>query len=393
MKKNERKKVLASALALLLCLALLAGCAGTPETSPSNSGEPEASASTMEGIPESMKPFIEDLEPLETPVTLNTGSGTGVVHDFPQYLAEKVGLYDSVGIDLNISYYSSGPLVVEAMAAKSLDVAGTGIGGLIAGGVQDVFKITGIRADESVAQQFIVKTDSQIYKDGINEFGFYGTKESWQNAEIYVGPATNLQYALGQAMEKFGLKLDDLNIVYSDVSNCNTALYADKGDCWGLWNTYAYDSRLSDGYAVALSAADVGVSLPAGNYVRNDLLENPDYEQALQLWSDCQFAMVDWMQASDENMELAIDYFCEWNEEQGVTADRDTVSRMMKEFTLYTKEDNVALFTEKGEQGFYKATEMLLPAMDFYVYDLASYTEADMDKITDDLLDPSLIVE
>lgn len=339
-----------------------------------------------------IEPYFEGITPLNEATTLNVGIGASILHDFPAYLAWKIGAYEKLGLKSELQYFANGPLMIEAMKAGALDVAGSGVGGLLAGTVQGIIDILQIRVDEAVVQKYFVRRDSAMAKDGMNEAGFLGTADSWSKAQIYLPPGTTLQYLCGVAMGKIGLSLDNLKTVYMDAKNVNTAIYSGQGDAWALWNLFGYAGALQQDYVEAFSGKTLGISFASASFASKSAMADPKLSEAVRVWIEGQFAVIDWMQASPANMESAIDYYFEWCEEEGIMAAKEDILNYMNDVIFFNKEDNLKLLTERNKDGLLLAEAMLLSPMDFFISQ-GNYSETDKEKLLDGDFNPVFVVE
>ncbi len=334
--------------------------------------------------PTDITTYFAQIEPLDERVQLNIGIGYGIYHDFFTYLAYKLGGLDMVGIDANLIYTANGPLLIEAMGSGAIDCGGSGIGGILMGGVQNSIEVIAIRMNEAIVQKYYVKDDSAIAKDGINEFGFYGSKDSWAEAEVYLPAGTTLQYEFGTAMGKLGMTLDQMNVTYTEATNIFTVLASGQGDAWALWNMTAYDDFLKDGYLEAINGVTAGIYLPAASYVSRIALEDPMKAEAIKRWFACERAVILWLQASEENMQTAIDYMYEWCEDQGVVCTREAVDNCFHDATPFTIDENIEMFTTVDEEsGLLTVAKMLESPMDYFVSN-GNYTQEDYAKLYDE---------
>ena len=259
----------------------------------SGSGPRGAASAAQPGGEGSLEYYLAKVKPLDKTVKLRVGIGAGILHDFPAYAAFKMGGLENAGVDVEHVYFANGPLMVEAFGSNAIDVAGYGVGGVLAGSVKGVHQIIQTRMNEAVVQKYFAKNSSDIVKDGINpDTGFYGKPETWKGKSIYVPPGTTLQYLLGVAVTKLGMTMDDVNPVFMDAPNVNTALYADKGEVWGLWNLFGYAKDIQDDYVELFSGKSLGITFMAASVARKSALDDPDLKAAIGKWIECQFAVI-----------------------------------------------------------------------------------------------------
>ena len=371
------KKITSVLLVVAMVIMLTAGCGDASSDNGSDSTQSSSGSTAVQSLQER----FDEIEPLDKEVTLNIGIGAGILHDFPAYLAWKAGGLEKANVKGDLKYFANGPLMVEAITAKSLDVAGYGIGGILAGNVLDETDVVMLRMDECIVQKYFVKADSDIAKAGKDEkTGFYGTKDNWKGKQIYLPQGTTLQYLLGEALAQMDMTFDDIKPVYMDAKNVNTAIYAGQGDAWALWNMYGYSANLEGEFVEAFNGVDAGISLLAASVARKGAMDDPDLKAAIGKWVECQYAVIDWMQESEENMQAAVDYFYEWCQEEGVMAEKEDLYRYMTDAKFYTAEECYDLMTTKGDSENYIGEEMLLKPMDFFISQ-GNYKEADKEKI------------
>ena len=383
MKGSMKKRVRVLAVVIVLAM-LFAGCEVKPKEA--SGGDSDAS-----GPEKSLQEHFDEIEPLDEEVALNIGIGAGILHDFPAYLAWKAGGLEKANVKGELMYFANGPLMVEALTAKSLDVGGYGIGGILAGTVLGEADIIQIRMDEAIVQKYFVRADSDIGEAGLDdETGLYGTKEQWQGKQIYLPQGTTLQYLLGEALAKMDMTFEDIEPVYMDAKNVNTAIYAGQGDAWALWNMYGYSAGLESEFVEAFNGVTADISLLAASVARKDALDDPELTAAIGKWVECQYAVIDWMQESEENMNAAVDYFYEWCQEEGVMAEKDDLYRYMNDVQFYNAEECYDLMVNKGESGNLLGEEMILKPMDFFISQ-GNYTEADKEKLTGGSFDPQFV--
>lgn len=386
-------------LVLVTTLALaISGCGGnspgeSKETNaPPSSAGTSAASSVDESVPgRSIDPFIANIQPLDKVTKLKVGVPPGCIFSFPSYLAGKLGIYEQLNIDAELTHLAGGIPLVEAMKSGDLDVASYGIAGAVFGSIQDVTKIVSIYLDECVSTKVLIRADSDMAKAGRDpNTGILGTPDTWKGKEVYLQSGTNLQYLVGTGLEKMGLTWNDITLVNMDPNNINTAMYAGRGDAWALWNMFGYSSSLGDEYVEAFNGSHVGISLPTVAACTVTAYENPETRAAVYKWVEINCAIADWINASDENFLEAIDYMVEWYEDQGTAGDRETIVKYVQEMRLYDTEYIYKLFTEKSESDQYIALERVYAGLDFYISE-GNYLPEQRDDVSWDDFAPEII--
>lgn len=386
-------------IAILMAVVLLAaGCSSQSGPLASTvSPEPSAPAAQPSGGGEGggsgIEAFTTHIQPLAQPVHLNIGATPGVLHDFPAYLAEALGLLEQYGVEAEISYYGNGPLMVEAMRAGDVDCGGYGLGGLLSGSVQGVADILWIRCDEAVLQKFFAANDSAIVQAGVNpETGFYGRAEDWKGLSTYCAPGTTLQYVLGEALGRLNLTFEDLDMVYMDAQNTTTALHAGQGDVWALWNMYGFTSAVMEGYTDICNGQNLSLNLYNGSVSSKQALQDETKKEAVYLWLECEMAVIDWMKASEDNMRLAAEYYAQWCEDEGISTGGADLYQYINSVTFFGLDEQYKMFTEKTADGTLLAEDAVLGAMDFFISQ-GSYTESDKALLLDGDFNPDFVVQ
>lgn len=384
------KKLLVLILALMLVVAAFAACGTSePAKTPEQGGE-------QQEVNEFEKIF-EGIEPLAEKTKLKIGLFSGSSSAFPSWFIEKVVGFDKFNIDVEFLSSTSGPLFLEAMAADSWDVATYGLGGVI-GSMNGPGSVVIANAIEDSAFRFFARKDGAIVKAGKNvpeSPNLYGDKQSWLDAEILIPTGTTIHYTLVKAVEKFGLKSSDLKITHMDVANAHTAFRANAGDVVGLWNPQCFEERMYEDYVMVVDGPDVGVKLQSGSNANPRSLADPKKREAMKKWLELFWAVADWVNASEENLDVAVQYMIEFNEEEGIKSTEKDCKDSLIYFKLLNMEDNYKLATEKSKEypelnglqaGYYEG-------LNFYI-EQGTYPESMKDEFKKDkYFDTSLILE
>lgn len=398
------KKLIAMILALTLLLSLVA-CASSDQpaqtvqdTTPSDTQtttEP-ATDSQESGQPETatevdFSAYTRKIEPLAEPATLNVATGICILHDLPSYIAYKTGLLEQFGINAELIYFANGPLMVEAMAAGSIDCGGYGLGGVLSGCVQGVTDVLWIRTDEGAMQQYYAPNDSAIVAAGVNpETGFYGTADDWKAMNVIVAPGTALEYTFGAAMERLGLSVDEMNVTYMSQENSLTSLYAGQGDAWCLSNLYGYLADIVDGYTEILNGTQVGAEVYCASVASKTALAEAAKKQAIFTWLECVSAVTEWMNASEENKAIAVQYLTDWCNEQGSDTGGADMNAYLSAVAFFEVEDEVELFSKNADD-LLNVEQSIMGNFDFYVKQ-GNYQEGDRDLILDGDFNPEFVM-
>lgn len=385
------RKSTALLMALLMTTASISGCSessGTQDyTFEKTSEQTEAGAAKEDKI--TVTAALEDngltqlynsIKPLDTKITLKYAGGVGNQLVMPLYIAWKSGGLEKAGITLDFYPTPTGPLSVEALTAGEVDFAGSGIGGIAVGCATGNARMLCWLSDDSVAQKFYVEKDHELASKKVNpDTGFRGTAEDWKGREVYMPSGSTLQFVMSEGLKKIGLTLQDITPVYMNAENINTALYAKKGEVWGLWNFLCYSSKLKSNYEVVMDGHSIGVNLVTAFFTNDKAWENPEKRAALEKMLEIHFATLKWMQTDEHNMEIAAQMMTEWCEKEGTAVSYEENLAYLKDTYYYSLNENLDYFTNKvsGKNGeMVKALDMLMGIMDFYV-EQGNYTEKD----------------
>lgn len=376
----KTKKVLGILLAMSL---LVGGCGakdGMGETKSETGTSATVSEEELDEVWDSVKTYYEGIEPLNEEVTVRYGDGVGYQLSVPIYIAWKSGALEDLGVNLEWYPSASGPLRVEAIAADEIDLFGSGFAGIAIGCAQGSVKMLNYINDDSVVQKFYVKEDDALASAGENEGGFKGTKEDWKGREVYMQSGSTLQYLMGYSLEKIGMSLQDITPVYMDQPNVSAAMFAGKGQTWGVWNFQCYDAALEEeGYVPVVEGDDVGINLVTGYGTSEKAWGDEKTKAGIEKILETHYATLDWMMDSEENMGYAAKALTYWGEQEGTAVPYEENLAYLKETHFYTLEENYEFFTEKAENDYgnmYKALDMMMNTMDFYI-EQGNYQESD----------------
>ena len=322
-----------------------------------------------------------DIEPLENPATVRYIATVGLQLSSPLWIAYESGCLEDAGITLDFIPASTGPLSIEALNAGEVDLVGTGIAGVAVGAVQGTSKVLCYINDDSVVQKFFVKDTNPLASTSFNEeTGFYGTADDWRGVEVYLPAGTTLQYLLGFALDKLGLTLQDVKTIYMDANNVNTAMYANQGEVWGIWNFLCYSAALEEeGYKAVIEGGPAGINLVTAFMTNDEVLSDADKNAAIMKILEYHFATEQWMHESEDNMQFAAEIIAKWCEDEGAVTSVDEMFAYLSETKYYTIDENYEMFTTQvstanGEMS--EAMARLQGIMDFYVSQ-GNYTAQD----------------
>lgn len=374
------KKVFALLLALVLVLALFAGCGKTQPTEPADSTPPETTQPADNGDEAAGTTF--GLTPLDERTTLRVGFFSGSAHGMPFYIADKMGFFDELNIDVEYESFIGGPAMMEASA--SWDICDVGGPGVLNGMKNYDIRMIGLCDNEANTAMF-VRPDSDLAADPTNP-------DLWNGKKIILTTGTTLQYMAANYLNSIGSSIDDVTVVSMDVTSGLTAFMAGEGDAVCAWNAVAYDAE-DQGLVRVTDIGQMGLNNICGLCATQDAINNnPDLVQAAWM---VYYLTWDWCQQSDENMQKAVELYVESCEDEGVRSDESICERAMGVFLCPTVSDAYADMTatepdRSGTGEVLKATNLLFETLDFFI-SIGSYTADDRQTILDKgLVDPSV---
>ncbi len=372
------KKVLVLLLVAAMIATMFTGC-GTNQAPPEPS-KPEP-AENEEG---SDKETTFGLTPMEKRTTLRVGFFSGSAHGMPFYIADKMGFFDELNIDVVYESFIAGPAMMEASA--SWDICDVGGPGVLNGMKNHDMRMIGVCDNEYNTAMF-VRPDSDLAKDLKNP-------DIWKGKTIILTTGTTLQYMAANYLKNIGTSIEDVNVIGMDVTSGLTAFLAGEGDAVCAWNAVAYNAE-DKGLLRVTDIGQMNLNNVCGLCATPEALENK-LDLITTAWM-VYYMTWDWCQASEENMDKAVELYVQSCEEEGVVSDESICRRALEVFECPSVADAYNLMTEKetdrsGSGEVLKATNLLFETLDFFI-SLGNYTSADRQKILDmNLVDPVVAV-
>ncbi len=370
------KKIVALLLAIAMMSTLLAGCAGAPANDQAGTDQPAAKEDETTTF---------GLTPLDERTTLSVGFFSGSAHGMPFYIADQMGFFDELNIDVEYESFIGGPAMMEASA--SWDICDVGGPGVLNGMKNYDIRMIGLCDNESNTAMF-VRPDSDIAKDPKNP-------EVWKGKKIILNTGTTLQYMCASYLESIGASIDDVEIVSMDVTSGLTAFKAGEADAVCAWNAVAYTAD-DDGLVRVTDMGDMKLNNIAGLCATKDALDNKS--QLIETAWMVYYLTWEWCNQSEENMAKAVELYVESCEDEGVVSSESICQRALEEFNCPTVKESYEQMTAKEPDRsgkgaeVLKSTNMLLETLDFFIT-LGSYTEQDRQTILDKGLVDSSVAE
>ncbi|NOV01436.1 aliphatic sulfonate ABC transporter substrate-binding protein [Paenibacillus planticolens] len=294
-KKSFNNKRLS--LLTLITLVLLSACGAKTTGAPTNastaapSGTPAAQSTTATSTPAAA--------PKEK-VVVNIGiqGKTGVLN----YARDK-GYFEkaftAVGAEVKWNEFASGPPHFEAIAAGRLDFGATGGTPLISGQVGGVdFKGIAVTSDGKKGNMIVVPKNSPIKE-----------LKDLKGKKVAVAKGSSAYNFLYMAIDKAGLKGDDVKVIQLQPDEARPALDSGAIDAWSIWEPYATTAVYQSGASILVSGENLNINAPSFLIARTKFTqEHPDltvlflktYEEARKYYVDHQDEIADELSKSQK---------------------------------------------------------------------------------------------
>ncbi|MDD9266113.1 aliphatic sulfonate ABC transporter substrate-binding protein [Paenibacillus sp. GCM10023248] len=255
----------ASLFTLLTFMLLTAACGAKTTTAPTGAGtaapngSPAAGSSAVSSTPASSS---------KEKVVVNIGiqGKTGVL-----VFARDKGYFEkafsAVGAEVKWNEFASGPPHFEAIAAGRLDFGATGGTPLISGQVGGVdFKGIAVTSDGKKGNMIVVPKNSPIKE-----------LKDLKGKKVAVAKGSSAYNFLYMAIDKAGLKGDDVKVIQLQPDEARPALDSGAIDAWSIWEPYATTAVYQTGSSVLVSGEDLNINAPSFLIARTKFTqEHPD---------------------------------------------------------------------------------------------------------------------
>ena len=324
--RKELKWIAATALTA----AMLAGCAGQAKETATSAPAPEttkqteaaatsaAAETTKEAVKETEKAAEEAKE--YEPVTLrvaympNMGSASAII------AARDGGFFDKVGITVELVQFQGGPAEIAAMASGDIDISQIGHGAH-ALCIEGQAKIFGLdlygKSDEVMANK----------EKGIEKI------EDLKGKKVAVTAGTSSEIVLDLALEKAGMKREDLELVEMDANGAVTAMISGNVDACATWSpsTNIIREKMGDKVMTLAGNADFfdKVAFP-GSFIVTDEFAKNNRDSVVRFYA----AVLKAMDYRKDNVEEV----CRWLAKE-IEADPDTIIATKDNYEWLTAKD------------------------------------------------------
>jgi sulfonate transport system substrate-binding protein len=173
-------------------------------------------------------------------------AGTGA-----QALLEAAGLLHKLPFTVKFADFTSGPPILQAMSAGSIDVAGVGNAPPVFGAAGgEKIAIVGARSNNPKSAALLVPKGSSI-----------NSIKDLKGKKIAVAQGSSADYHLLSVLTKAGLTPKDVQLVYLQPAQALAALSSGAVDAWDVWSPYIEQAAAQQGAKVLVDGTGYG-----GNY-------------------------------------------------------------------------------------------------------------------------------
>ncbi len=244
----RRLVVFVGALALLLVVAACgSSTANHPSDPPSSKTSTSSSAAAAAGA--------------TTATTTSTVAGTAS-HSAPalvvgdqagtgaQALLQAAGLLHRLPFAVKFADFTSGPPILQAMNAGSVDVAGVGDAPPVFGAAGgDRIAIVGARRNDPKSAALLVPKGSPI-----------SSIQDLRGRKIAVAQGTSADYHLLTVLQKAGLKPTDVQLVYLQPAQALAAFSSGAVAAWDVWSPFVEQAVIQKGAKVLVDGHGYGAN-------------------------------------------------------------------------------------------------------------------------------------
>lgn len=289
----------------------------------------------------------------------------------PMYYISEQGWDVENGFKLEITTFSQGTGINEALGSGLVDVCTIGAAGVNSCCIYDAVYLFS-HEDSGAGQQAMVRNDSEIaqVKGYLPDYPeLLGSPETIKGATILLPMGTGAQINTDKYLELFGLTEDDVTLVNMDTAPAYQAFVSGEGDmshtCYPTADEY--DPEL---YSVAFSMNAMDLPYYDNIIASRSFMENEENHDALVA------LCVQIIRAAEAFQDDAVlmDTMMEWYDLNGQTVDRESIEHQVLERPFFTYEDLTSI----------DATASFKLTAEFYA-SIGNITEEDLQKVFDNM--------
>jgi sulfonate transport system substrate-binding protein len=246
----SRKSSFLNSISILSIVILALALSACGKTATTTSSTASTAATSTANSADSQK--ATDAKPKEK-VTVNIGvqGKTGIL-----VYARENGFFEkafaAVGAEVKWNEFASGPPHFEALASGRLDFGSVGGTPVISGQVGGVdFKAIGVTSDGKKGNMIIIPKGSPIKE-----------LKDLKGKKVAVAKGSSAYNFLYMAIDKAGLKGDDVKVIQLQPDEARPALETGAIDAWSIWDPYATTAVFQLGATILASGQDLNINAP-----------------------------------------------------------------------------------------------------------------------------------
>ena len=329
-------------VAICMIFLVFASCSNSnKDLTPSNAPSDETVAEDS---------YFDDIQPLSEKIKIRYAAVLGSPESSIPIMAQKLGLFEKANIDFECSVYANGTLIADDIEKDAWDVSQYGMGGMgeqIA--LNSGYFIAPLSSAVGSSNAIFAKKDSSIITSGAGQLtdnpDMYAAAEAWKGKTVYLPTGSTLHYLLYTALKMMGLGEDEVSIVNKDVPSISTDMKNGSIEVGGLWTPYSQDTDLNQNFQAALDFNSLNISSDTNHVVTKTAWS--EKQQAILKYYEIIAKVIDWLYASDENLNKGAQYYMEWSEANGNMTTVDECLTSLKTVHIYNVDEWLSKITEQ----------------------------------------------
>lgn len=280
---------------------------------------------------------------------------------FPWAITEQEGIFDDVGLEVELTYFADYLTALDAMAAGELDVNGQTLNDTL----------VGVSAGSD--QRVVIVNDNSAGNDVIVVDESIDSIEDLEGKSVAAELGIVDHFLLLQGLETVGLTDDDLDFRSMATDAAAAAFAGGEFDAVGVFAPFSLQALERPGSKVLFDSSDFPGTIPDLMVAKGELVEErpDDLQKLVEAW----YATLDWM---EENPDEALEILAEAAE-----LSTDDYASLQDGTRLFSPEDAMEAF-ESDE-----LPEGLMPMAEKINGFLLDTGLAEEEAPLDELLEPS----
>ncbi|MEW5723993.1 MAG: ABC transporter substrate-binding protein [Thermodesulfobacteriota bacterium] len=295
---------------------------------------------------------------------------------FLTWQAIEDGSQKKYNLDMEMLYFDSGMLQVEALPAKQWDVGALGAVPMVMAALRYEAYMIGMTHDDAFNTFVMVRPDSEVLKaKGANpEYpNMFGSAESVKGKTILATTVSAGHYVLSTWLKRLGLKDSDVTIMNMEQGQAVAAFESGKGDIVVLWAPFTM-SGLSKGWQKVANGEDCGAIVPLVIITSKEYGDQyPDrVARFLKMYFDQVDRQIKEKQAQAKNYQR---FLKEW---AGIELGDQMISMDIDLHPMYTLERNLKVFDASASPS---QVYQWMDSLSTFFTDNKRFTEAERAKV------------